>query len=444
MLTKFEVSNFKSIKHLELDIAPFMVLVGPNGAGKTNIVQALELFGELLRQGSIEPIRDLGYYELIRREQKPARSGLLLGGTFRTTNADILMRHGVTRAGSRSGRPQESDDREILLSVQFSLKVKDGEVQISREKVIIEIESTHLSALFGTDNSVDKVEVEADGDPEALKLASRVLGVFSSISARVFELKSFKKELRERLEMMRSRGRGSWLVVPRILPSRITRQCEVTHLRLDASTLRSDAVTGERPRGFIGPAGQGLALAVEWLKGHDRSPSDSYQLLMKHLTEVYPRIEGVDTVSLAPGRRALQFKERGIKEPLAQSSVSDGVLHAIALLLALEPRIRKAGILAIEEPENAIHPWALRKMIEQAQTPSLKAPLLMTTHSTVVVDAIQNPSSLFIVEQESDAGTTATPALDKESALKSILEDSGKKLGEYWLEGGLGGVPTID
>ena len=101
-------------------------------------------------------------------------------------------------------------------------------------------------------------------------------------------------------------------------------------------------------------------------------------------------------------------------------------------------------MLAIEEPENAIHPWALRKMIEQAQSPTAKGPLMITTHSTVVVDAIKDPLSLFIVEPESDGGTTVEPAVDKETALDSILRDSGKKLGELWLEGGLGGIPSAD
>ncbi|MFY0577212.1 AAA family ATPase [Cystobacter fuscus] len=76
MITHFEVSNFKSIKHLGLDLRKFMVFVGPNGAGKTNLVRALEVFGEVLHRGTVEPIQEHGYDQLIRREKRPARSGL--------------------------------------------------------------------------------------------------------------------------------------------------------------------------------------------------------------------------------------------------------------------------------------------------------------------------------------------------------------------------------
>jgi AAA15 family ATPase/GTPase len=42
-ITKLHITNFKSIKELELiNPNPFSVFVGPNGAGKSNIFEALE------------------------------------------------------------------------------------------------------------------------------------------------------------------------------------------------------------------------------------------------------------------------------------------------------------------------------------------------------------------------------------------------------------------
>jgi predicted ATPase len=59
-----------------------MVLVGPNGAGKTNLVRALEVFGEILSRGTVEPIQEHGYDQLIRREKRPARTGLFFSLRF--------------------------------------------------------------------------------------------------------------------------------------------------------------------------------------------------------------------------------------------------------------------------------------------------------------------------------------------------------------------------
>lgn len=75
MISSVRIKNFKSIKALSLDLPAFAVLVGPNGSGKTNIVGALALFGELLRRGTTDPARELGWSQIIRREKRPARGG---------------------------------------------------------------------------------------------------------------------------------------------------------------------------------------------------------------------------------------------------------------------------------------------------------------------------------------------------------------------------------
>jgi len=135
----------------------------------------------------------------------------------------------------------------------------------------------------------------------------------------------------------------------------------------------------------------------------------------------------------------LLFQERGISEPIPLDSISDGVIHALALLIALQSPGR--GILAIEEPENALHPWSVRKILERAQS-GTEQRVLMTTHSETVVNAVQDPDSLFIVEGDEDTGTTVTPATTKEKALRAILMESGQQLGDVWLDGTLGGVPA--
>jgi predicted ATPase len=141
-----------------------------------------------------------------------------------------------------------------------------------------------------------------------------------------------------------------------------------------------------------------------------------------------------------PGQIALKFKERFIEEGLGQANVSDGLMHALALFIALEGG-EPHGALAIEEPENALHPWALRKFIERAQDAERDAPLLVTTHSPTLVDAVHDPEALFIVENDARQGTIVTPAIEKERALRAILAESGQKLGEVWLDGSLGGIP---
>ena len=42
MIKRFRVQNFKSLKDVEMELAPVNVLIGPNGAGKSAVLQALD------------------------------------------------------------------------------------------------------------------------------------------------------------------------------------------------------------------------------------------------------------------------------------------------------------------------------------------------------------------------------------------------------------------
>lgn len=217
-----------------------------------------------------------------------------------------------------------------------------------------------------------------------------------------------------------------------ILPSPAIR------LRLDASALRSDVTGGRLQGGLLGISGDGLPRAVERVRD-----TPAFKRILAGLQAVYPRIEDVDTVQLLPGEVAIRFKERSIKDGLGQANVSDGVMHALALLIVLEASPPDT-VLLIEEPENALHPWALRTILKRVQDNPRQAPVLLATHSPTLIDAVEDPSALFIVENDDKKGTTVTPALTREKALRAILAESGQKLGDIWLDGLLGGVPDGD
>jgi len=233
----------------------------------------------------------------------------------------------------------------------------------------------------------------------------------------------------------------NWQRTPMLWMRKFRDAVRVTRLRLDASALRGDSSFEDSSRKpLIGPSGEGLPAAVYRLRGDADKPRPGFAPTLTALRDVYPRIEDVRAHRIQTGRLILAFKERGISQPLDMRSVSDGVLHALALLLALEGG---AGLLAIEEPENAIHPWSLRSMMTRAQSMPARQ-LLFTTHSETVVNAVEDIDSLLVVENRDRDGTIVASAHERESALAAILRDSGQKLGDVWMGGGLGGVPGSD
>ena len=46
MLTKVKIENFKSIRKLDLELAPLTILVGPNASGKSNVLEAVAILAQ--------------------------------------------------------------------------------------------------------------------------------------------------------------------------------------------------------------------------------------------------------------------------------------------------------------------------------------------------------------------------------------------------------------
>jgi len=368
-----------------------MVFVGPNAAGKTNLVQAVALLFDLLGEGTTEPVELYGGLEqLIRRAQRRTRH-IALGAMFETRLPPV--QHAAHRPGAVT----------LEHRLRLTPSASPGDVRVGIETVrILKPDQTVGLQCMWRNGRVVKLEASGEWKAWAPLLDQQQPDPRAVNCARLLKIVGIR------------------------VPS-------LKRLRLDASALRQDSDLTTLRRSYrLGPAGEGLPLAVERLHKTGRLTS-----ILAGLREVYPRITGVEPVHVLPGRIGLAFNEGSIRGPLGTANVSDGVMHALALLVALE----SGGPLAIEEPENALHPWALRKLLATAQKREVSGPLLLTTHSPVVVDAVTDPANLYIVEHSASAGTTVAAAVEKESALRAILSESGQTLGQVWLGGGLGGVP---
>ncbi len=441
MITSVEIKNFKSIKALSVDLPKFSVLVGPNGSGKTNIVQALELFGEILQRGTTDPVRDRGWEQLIRRAKRPARGGITLG---------VDVSHIISIPALRSpGTPEDAgrtfDLSIVTLSARITLTGLDGgrDVAVEREELVARSPAGELSIV--ADRSGWTIDVGSD--PALWSLFPLNVGGTSGPAMGVDQRsRSLEQTFGSVFRTADGSDQGVLQLFNRArfpLPwlSSLLQSCRIHRIRLDTSALRDDSPTRDARSTVLGSAGEGLAAAVDRLRGSGKESSAAFRRVLSALQKVYPRIEDIRAHRIQPGRLTLLFKERGIEQDLGQSNVSDGVLRALALLVMLEGDKHRArgGLLAIEEPENALHPWSLQLMIERAQASAQQ--VLITTHSETVVDAIKDPASLLIVENDDPNGTIVALAHDRESALDTILAESGQKLGDVWLGGALGGVP---
>jgi hypothetical protein len=115
--------------------------------------------------------------------------------------------------------------------------------------------------------------------------------------------------------------------------------------------------------------------------------------------------------------------------------LSDGTLRVFQILVALiDPQTK---LLLLEEPEIAIHPGLLGRLLEEVDAYSTDRQILLSTQSPQVVSWAK-PDSLRLVERVNVA--TRARGLDEEecSRIAQYLDDQGT-LGDYVYAGGLDG-----
>lgn len=128
--------------------------------------------------------------------------------------------------------------------------------------------------------------------------------------------------------------------------------------------------------------------------------------------------------------------EPGLRYPVHQMGVSSGTLRMLALMTALfaEP---EAKLIGIEEPENYVHPTAIASFVEYLRSARHQVQFIVTTHSPLLLDYLDDPSAVRIVRRTEDGATSVGEHGDEES-IRKALQQSGFGLGEFYETQGFG------
>ncbi|MDH3975422.1 MAG: ATP-binding protein [Deltaproteobacteria bacterium] len=87
------------------------------------------------------------------------------------------------------------------------------------------------------------------------------------------------------------------------------------------------------------------------------------------------------------------------------NSLSDGTLIVVAILILLLSPDRKGPLLCIEEPENCLHPKALKTLMTYLRQKSTETQIIATTHSSYILNQV-SPENVIIARIKDDGSTT--------------------------------------
>ena len=162
-----------------------------------------------------------------------------------------------------------------------------------------------------------------------------------------------------------------------------------------------------------------------------RNPAMKYRLL-KLLCEVAPGFNDIEVI-LDGGRLQLCLTEGERNVPAHR--LSDGTLRYLSLLaILLDPG--PARLVIIEEPELGLHPDVLPALRDLLVEASGRVQLVVTTHSTQLVDAMTEHADSVVICEKPEM-TSRLTRLDPDQI--SRWRQFGS-LGTLWTSGRLGGT----
>ena len=142
-----------------------------------------------------------------------------------------------------------------------------------------------------------------------------------------------------------------------------------------------------------------FSLLRNWKAGR-KEHEERWLFVRDGLRECFPELFE-DLEFLAAGQTVtVQFFFRGLREPIAAYSAPHGLLVALLHLCAIASA-PDGGAVAIDEPENGLHPYAIRTLMDlaRARATTKDLTILLATHSPVVLNTFNTePERVYIME----------------------------------------------
>jgi len=177
----------------------------------------------------------------------------------------------------------------------------------------------------------------------------------------------------------------------------------------------------------LSPSGDNLVLVLHRLAGIPRVKRE----ILERLGQLYAPLDDL-YVEIAGGNALLFLIEGDRRMPATR--LSDGTLRYLSLLAILcdpEP----PPLIIIEEPELGLHPDVLPTIADLMVQAAERTQLIVTTHSSILVDAFtESPEDVLVCERA--AGGTRVRRLDGDKLAVWLKEYS---LGTLWSRGDVGG-----
>ena len=373
-LLRLKATNYRCLRDVSIELEDFNLFIGANASGKSTILDALRFLHE--------------------------------GVHARDFDAPMFSRGGILNLAWKGEQARQID---LAVTLQDDVESTEWAIQITRQGHHFRV-GERVARL--PSQSPPVVLLEADG------------------------------------------GTGWWwsnTTSERVEMEQPATVCALAAAAADASFPAREIADFVRRWGFFDP--NPFLLRRDW-SGLDSSRLDHYgrnlgetlHALASSSPEIVDRIRSatqnivglpasIETRAME-GRFYFVQSEPALRFSVHQMGVSSGTLRTLALMTALlgEP---KTNLLGIEEPENNLHPSALSAFVEYLRESQDRVQFMVTTHSPLLLDLLDDPGSVCVVQRSDGEGTAAYRETNP-NGVRNALSASGFSLGEFYQTKGFG------
>lgn len=394
MITELRVRGFKCLRDVKLVLSPFTVLIGKNDTGKSSVLGALALLGRMATE-------TLGQVFLGPRGLADFRSLAFSGQEHPRIDLEASVSRGPPLGlglGARYGIRLAADDS--------SIRIEEETVEL--DPLVVPKTVRVAGELF----TVHEPELSTDTDragPDASKGQQQI---------RLSEQEALTRFLLNR--------KAKYPTLGTILGSAFSIGGPY---RFSLGALSAPSKLLQSPDERMGEDGSRLPAVLDAIRDDDAT----FRRIKDGLRAIAP---GVQEIQLPPfeGGKELKFKLAGSGFVVPAAHVSEGILHVLAMLtLVYGPGTR--SMLLLEEPENAVHPRQLEKIVQHlrhltaADRPGGPVQVVAATHSPYFLDFVEAQEVVALGRKAS--GDTIAVQLSELPGVSERLAD-GMTLGELW------------
>jgi predicted ATPase len=181
-----------------------------------------------------------------------------------------------------------------------------------------------------------------------------------------------------------------------VLGYRLYRDLRIVELRTTGSLITPDTELDSS-------GANAFSVLRNWKAGR-REHDERFRFVQNGLRECFPELFD-DIEFLSAGQTVtVRLFLRGLNEPVDAFSAPHGLLVALLHLCAVASAPDR-GAVAIDEPENGLHPFAIRTLLEVIRSRATRKELtvLLSTHSPVLLNEFNTePGRVYVMESMRD------------------------------------------